>query len=90
MPIPALPQNGGQRMTDDHLILVTVSSWVLTTLFGVALLVVVGQRNNISKKLWEALDGYNAACQSNRDLTKILKDIQKEDRDAADWWKEEK
>lgn len=77
-------------MTDDHLILATVASWVLTTLLGIGLLVVVGQRNNINKKLWEALDGYNAACQSNRDLTKILKDIQKEDRDAADWWKEEK
>lgn len=78
-------------MTDDHLIMVTVASWVLTTLLGIALLVVVGQRNNINKKLWEALDGYNAACQSNRDLTKILKDIQKEaDTDDADWWKEKK
>ena len=78
-------------MTDDHLILVTVVSWVLTTFLGIALLVVVGQRNNVTKKLWEALDGYRASCQSNRDLIKIIRQAQKEaDTDDADWWKEKK
>lgn len=68
-----------------------VLSWAATILMGFVVLIVVRQRDLVTKKFWEAMDGYNAACESNRELVKILQNIQKEpEKDEADWWKEGK
>lgn len=77
-------------MNEEQLRLTVVLSWAATTLMGFVVLMVVRQRDLITKKFWEAMDGYNAACKSNRDLVDLLRKLQLEEKDEADWWKEGK